>query len=360
MLQLRSIYPIFVLLLFAFLFTSNRAGRPGSWAGAPGDSGTCATCHTTAGAGSISLTGVPANYEAGTTYNMTLTLSDGVAAVGGFQIVATDGVTNALVGTFTPGSGQTLNNVNRLVQSAAAPFAGGSVSWPITWTAPAAGAPANLQFYYAGNAANDNFNNGAGDMGYSGSTGLIPLPVTLSRFEAESLEDGSVSLTWETQSESNSDYFEVQRAENGQASDFKSIGEVSAAGFSSRQNDYAFVDESPIANKNLYYRLKQIDFDGSFTYSSVQSIKVDKMDQVSVYPNPVRQQETLNFAFANTENQETTIRIIDAAGKEVYAAQFQNESTLSIPLPNLSEGIYYAAIYNRGDLSEIKKVLVQN
>jgi len=164
-----------VIILFAAVVSiANSSGRNDARAGAPGDLADCSQCHTSSGGtGNIELVDPPGTIVAGTTYPLTLTLSDDNAStqIGGFQIVATDGTNNSQVGTFNPVDGQAtrVNQVDRLVQSSPKDFANGQVSWDIEWTAPESLSSEEIVFYFVGNAANDNNSNGAGDFTRSGS-----------------------------------------------------------------------------------------------------------------------------------------------------------------------------------------------
>lgn len=95
------------------------------------------------------------------------------------------------------------------------------------------------------------------------------LPIELLYFTADKLSCGTNSLIWETASESNNDRFEVERSSDGIT--FIKVGTVKGAGTSTSRNKYNLTDYNPIQELN-YYRLKQIDLDGSFTYSNIISI----------------------------------------------------------------------------------------
>lgn len=358
--KFKFIYTLFGLSLFAFLFMSNAGGRPGNYANAPGDGAYCMDCHLSVGAGNITLTGTPSSYENGQTYNMTLTLNDAVAVVGGFQIVATNGTNNTLVGSFNPGGGQTLNDVSRLVQSTPANFSGGSVSWPISWTAPPSGAPANVQFYFAGNAANGNNMNGLGDNAYFSSSASIPLPVELSYFEVSPMKNEIVKLNWQTQSEESSDYFEIQRSQN--ESEFESIGRIFSAGNSTEINEYEFEDKFPILNKVSYYRLKQVDLDGKFAFSNVKSVKMERDGTLNIFPNPIKDYQVLNISYPNNNNLEKRVHIVNSMGALVFESILINkneEDSYNFDLPKLPVGIYFVSVFENQNLVEVKKLLVQ-
>lgn len=110
-----------------------------------------------------------------------------------------------------------------------------------------------------------------------------PLPVTLVSFTGKAVEQ-TAALKWVTTMETNASHFEVQRSDN--AKNFESIGKVDAKGESNTLLNYGFVDQTPLSGTN-YYRLKQIDMDGSYSFSKAISILFDTHIKISVYPNPV-------------------------------------------------------------------------
>ncbi|MBX2946998.1 MAG: hypothetical protein KF725_14280 [Cyclobacteriaceae bacterium] len=131
-----------------------------------------------------------------------------------------------------------------------------------------------------------------------------PLPVELVYFRASLTPEKLVNLQWQTASELNNDAFEVERSKDG--FDFTSIARVNGAGTTPTKNDYALLDQFPLSGTS-YYRLKQIDFDGTYTYSPVISIKRGD-DPFTVYPNPAGKQwvtfnRKVNAAVINNLNQ---------------------------------------------------------
>lgn len=252
-------------------FLASSLGRSNNWADAPGDNGYCLQCHNTGtSGGSISLSGVPTSYQANTTYSLTLTLTDSDAVVGGFQIVATDGSTNAQIGTFSTPAGTKIQNTNRLVQSTPKSFNSGSVSWTFDWTSPnTASAPTNLQFFYAGNAANGNGGR-PGDYSYKGTSLVSTLPVELISFSIED-SDSYLELIWETASQEKLARFEVQRSVDNGAT-YKTLSSLEAAGTTEEWKSYFFVDDNVPKVPYVLYRLKMIDFGGSFIYSEIRSV----------------------------------------------------------------------------------------
>lgn len=110
-----------------------------------------------------------------------------------------------------------------------------------------------------------------------------PLPVTLVSFTGKAVEK-TVALQWATTEEFNASHFEVQRSSD--ARNFEPIGQADAKGDSKVIANYAFADQAPLAETN-YYRLKQIDVDGTYAFSKTISILFDHGIKIKVYPNPV-------------------------------------------------------------------------
>jgi hypothetical protein len=110
------------------------------------------------------------------------------------------------------------------------------------------------------------------------------LPLTWLYFTA-SIEGNSVLLQWATAAESNNDFFEIERSADGLT--WTSIGSVKAAGNNSDQHSYSFIDKQPLPGNN-FYRLRQADLDGKFTYSRIVSISSsDAPAEWQIYQNPV-------------------------------------------------------------------------
>ncbi|RAK63480.1 hypothetical protein DLM85_20970 [Hymenobacter edaphi] len=115
------------------------------------------------------------------------------------------------------------------------------------------------------------------------AAGTNPLPVTLTGFTAQRQGEGAL-LKWTTAQEKNSAYFEVQRSTNG-GQEFEAIGQVQAAGHSSTGRQYAFQDaRRPVGP--VYYRLRQVDRDGTATLSEVRVLSGSAVFTATVFPNP--------------------------------------------------------------------------
>jgi len=155
------------------------------------------------------------------------------------------------------------------------------------------------------------------------------LPVKINSFIVKNKKEENL-ISWQTSSEINNNYFEVQYSEDGKT--FQSIGKVDGSGNSSRMTQYEFMHENPTAGTS-YYRLKQVDFDGKFEYSPVKSIYVSEAD-VRIFPNPV----TDMLHFSGLDDQPRDLIIKDMTGKEVYSVKELSASSLDIS--ELKNGMY--------------------
>jgi hypothetical protein len=163
-----------------------------------------------------------------------------------------------------------------------------------------------------------------------------PLPVELTAFTAER-RGSNVALAWATASEKNSARFEVERSLDGLT--FVTIGTVAAAGNSSSAHHYELLDaQLPAGVALLYYRLKQVDRDGTFSYSPVRVVALSGAAAgLSLYPNPVYGGvATLTGAEAST-----TVTVYDALGRSIATATADATGTAALVLPaGLSAGVY--------------------
>lgn len=166
-----------------------------------------------------------------------------------------------------------------------------------------------------------------------------PLPIELLYFDAKLNNEKKVDIAWVTVMEINNDFFTVERSRDG--SNFERLEVVDGAGNSNTTLHYSTVDPSPYPGIS-YYRLKQTDFDGMFTYSQTVAINipVNIFGSVSVYPNPVRDHFFLNLEGMISENSEILFEIHDAAGRLVAVKTIQ---------PDVNSGSVYR--FERGSLA---------
>lgn len=116
------------------------------------------------------------------------------------------------------------------------------------------------------------------------SLDCTPLPIDLMSFTGDATELGN-ELYWQTMAEINNDYFVIESSVD--AGNFSPIGNIDGAGNSVQPIDYYFLDQDPIAGVT-YYRLKQVDFDGKFSYSDIVAVKRLSAGEIVLTPNPVK------------------------------------------------------------------------
>lgn len=114
-----------------------------------------------------------------------------------------------------------------------------------------------------------------------------PLPLTWLGFEAEKWQNKMSKLTWKTGSEYNTSHFEIERGKD--AVSFVKVATIKAAGNSSSTQTYTLNDSLPLNGFN-YYRIKQVDLDGRFSYSPARLVRFDKATEIAlrIYPNPAK------------------------------------------------------------------------
>ncbi|MEL6255112.1 MAG: T9SS type A sorting domain-containing protein [Bacteroidota bacterium] len=171
-------------------------------------------------------------------------------------------------------------------------------------------------------------------------------PVEWLSFKGEEIKT-TISLEWSTANEVNNDHFIIEKSTDGNF--FNKIGEVNAVGNSQDIQDYQFSDLSP-GQGILYYRLKQVDIDGAFSYSKVLELSVEGAQQVSLYPNPVE-----NHLEIRGKGKE--LIVYSLLGQKLKYRRLNNEFEV-IDLSNLQAGTYLVQILGENqEILESKRIL---
>ncbi|GAB2870913.1 T9SS type A sorting domain-containing protein [Hymenobacter ruber] len=174
-----------------------------------------------------------------------------------------------------------------------------------------------------------------------------PLPVELISFSAERQGDDAL-LRWTTASEKNNDHFDVESSPDGRT--FRRIGTVAGQGSSTQRHDYSLPDPNlaRYAADVVYYRLRQVDRDGTFSYSPVRTVQVPTTGgfAVQAYPQPFGTE--LNLLLRTNEAGPVTIVVLDGVGRTVLrrvAALVPGSNTLPLPeAAALASGMYVCHI----------------
>jgi hypothetical protein len=172
-----------------------------------------------------------------------------------------------------------------------------------------------------------------------------PLPIELLHFDAEVNNGASVKCDWSTASERNNDFFNLERSADGM--NWSAIGEINGAINSTETITYDFIDYAPLLGLS-YYRLKQVDLDGKYSYSDPVSVlrEIDNYVDINIYPNPAN--DLINIQFHSNSIEE--IGIYDITGRLLRLIPIdptiQQAQQHDIDVSDLSTGSYYLKINN--------------
>ena len=202
-------------------------------------------------------------------------------------------------------------------------------------------------------------NGGTNTLTFAYTIGVNPLPVELTAFVATA-KNLDALLTWSTASEKNNDHFDVERSLNG--TDFVKIDEVKGQGSSSSATDYARTDAGIGAKANglVYYRLKQVDTDGTSTYSPVRSVRFGKVvPAIALFPNPATTATNLDLTALPAGSYQ--VSVLDAAGRVVLHTTLDAGLAHALQLNTIASGSYTLLVRgtNGGQVVNLTKRLIK-
>jgi hypothetical protein len=181
--------------------------------------------------------------------------------------------------------------------------------------------------------------NGGGIFGNTGN----PLPIELISFEVRKIDGDIAQITWVTASELNNDFFTLYHAVDGQ--NWVPITQIMGAGNSVKELNYEFLHRKMNVGEN-YYRLKQTDFDGSFSYSEIRLILNDaQSDEVLLFPNPFTDHLKIISPYPIIE-----VQITNMNGQIVYFSNAVETETLQ--LEKLNPGVYCVQVIGKYTISQ--------
>jgi hypothetical protein len=178
------------------------------------------------------------------------------------------------------------------------------------------------------------------------------LPVELIDFTAKTDND-LVLLSWATASETNNNYFTLEKSNDDVQ--FVEFANIAGAGNSNSINKYTYFDDSPY-NVN-YYRLKQTDFDGKYSYSDIVSVSYAKNStSYTVSPNPAKQGTNLQISAFDNSDTPKIISLFSITGEKIL--ETTSNGSLNIPLDmQLAKGVYFVII-SGGEMNCIQKLII--
>lgn len=397
--SLSASYVPFLLIFISIQFISYPTIPPDERTGAPGEF-LCSTCHTvnqgsgylylcttepcTPGAGcscdpNVPLCDFPTTIDPNTTYSIKVLLENCFPNIekAGFELVVLDGneSNSASIGTFSNlGSNVTTStpsgglNTNRtyLKHSGAKNYSTNVVTYTADWTSPNE-ITGPIYFYVSGVIGNG-ADGASGDLVLSESYVTGPLPVEFSDFSVQIINSKAVEITWETATETNSSYFEILRSIN--AKDYEVLKVIPAAGYSTEKRTYSFIDEDPMLNQTIFYRLKQVDTDGKFFYSSIESLQMldFEANEVNISPNPLTKGESLIIEFlSKTDYPTAKVHIYDRTGRDfmnttglIFSGLQEGFNKIIVDTKQMPEGVYYLNLEDKGEVLAREVFVVTN
>jgi hypothetical protein len=180
-----------------------------------------------------------------------------------------------------------------------------------------------------------------------------PLPIKLSSFLVQKT-DNTARISWTTEQEINTSHFIIERSIDGR--NWNSIATLAASGNSNHNINYEIYDNAPVKGIN-YYRLRQVDKDGRFEFSTVRSALFNSRYNIEVAPNPAKDFINLYVAKNGTQPKAATIQLLNAEGKIVYNT-VSVQSHIQINTTGLSKGLYFVKVINADEVTTVR-VLVQ-
>ncbi len=190
------------------------------------------------------------------------------------------------------------------------------------------------------------------------------VPVELASFTS-SVTNNYVTLTWTTATETNNQGFQIERrkTQDERSEEWENIGFVSGNGTTTEPQVYSFVDKNLEAGKYLY-RLKQIDFDGTFEYSNTIEVEINSPTKFSLeqnYPNPFN--PSTNIQYAISSRQFVTLKVYDVLGNEAATLvdEYKPAGSYEVGLDamQLASGIYIYTLRSGNYFSSRKMIVLK-
>ena len=192
------------------------------------------------------------------------------------------------------------------------------------------------------------------------TTGTAPLgframgtmPVNFTSFYISKSAE-NIQLNWSTDKEINNSHFDVERSFNG--IDWKKIAVVFGSGNSNNVNNYNYNDKN-VSNPVVYYRLRQVDIDGRFIYSSIKTIRAgEAVSAVRIYGSEKNVVIDLNTSVKNN----LVVSVVNANGQVITRQSFSNPSyKINLNLQNATSGTYIVQVTDNKGWAEVKKVIL--
>jgi hypothetical protein len=256
-----------------------------------------------------------------------------------------------LSGLTDPTNGNTLSNIFDNASMDCINFSNTLIGWASNLNTPSGlnlGSTIGNVYGPGGQLALDHLVNNKG-WTTSGGAVLDPtcttLPVKLVNFKAQ--EMGShVVLTWETVSETNNSHFEVEVSDDARKFDY--LGTIAGNNTSKDNHLYSIVHQNPKSGVN-YYRLKQVDYDGKFEYSTIKGVHIGTETSLMVFPNP-----GTDIVFLKNLIPGSVVEILGIQGRSFYKNNAVSGEKLEIDTSFFPTGSYIVKVASAGKMETVK------
>ena len=345
--------------------TNNGTGTPGSGlasSGAPGGGMVIISATAISGTGTINASGSNANNT------VTIDASGGGGGGGSILIYAGSGQ-NGITAIANGGTGGSNDPASQgATQHGPGGGGGGGVIFSNAALNAASTVTGGANGISTGTNKTDNFGATSGANGVLTQTfpfSQLPpnmqicqitiLAINLIDFNASYISSGTTKIAWTTSNDANAGYYEVERSSD--ASNFIPVGQVSADQSADATHDYTYNDYVGNINSGIvYYRLKMVGADGTFSYSKIVAVNLGQpTTKISVFPNPAS-----DFAVLSLYSEKQAVammRLFDESGKQIVYKSFNvnvgNNSLMIDQLSSLPKGIYVVqVIFNNSMYNE--------
>ncbi|OQP58773.1 IPT/TIG domain-containing protein [Niastella populi] len=196
------------------------------------------------------------------------------------------------------------------------------------------------------------------------TTDPVALPLYWLSVDAQVIQKKEVKISWSTTEEVNTSHFEIQRSSANEQ--YKTIGTVQAAGQSNTVNTYTLTDKNIFTEGTYYYRIKQVDLDGKFSYSPVKTVRLNAAQESAtwqVYPNPVKRGEPVNITAIGggiQPGEVIGVQLTNAAGQtiaRVKDALSNVAKPISDRISALTSGVYTMIIMHKGERKALQFII---
>ncbi|UOQ54776.1 Ig-like domain-containing protein [Hymenobacter cellulosivorans] len=208
---------------------------------------------------------------------------------------------------------------------------------------PADGYVGNATFTYSGTDTSGSGSNNTAT--FTIPVESAPLPVELTAFAARRVGNFDAQLTWRTAQELHNDHFEVERSFDKEG--FTVVASVAGQGTTTSPTSYTHTDRNAAnLGRTVYYRLRQVDEDGSTSYSPVRTVIFEGPQTLNVYPNPTSGSSTLDLRVLPAGSYQVTL--IDATGRQVLSTALLGGQQHPLLLEGLAHGTYVLVVRGNG------------